>query len=79
MTTNEQVTKYARVATGLVRLARNSREPGKLVESAARMAERLIDVSRTLTDDKESLRCWKAGAQVQAMLTKSFGPFFRWN
>lgn len=78
MTNTQQIVKYARLATGIVRLARNSRCPGALVERALVMADKLIHVSRTLTDDREAHRCWRAGVEVQNMVKRSFGPMFIW-
>lgn len=72
----DQIIKYARVATGVVRIARQSQCPGALVERALVMAERLIDVSRTLTEERESMKCWRAGVEVQNMVKRSFGPMF---
>lgn len=76
-TNKQQIVKYARVATGLVRLARNSPgNPQKLVESAFAMAEKLVHVSRTLPNDREALACWRAGCAVDSMIKTSFGPRF---
>lgn len=74
MNTRQQITKYARIAVGFVRLARSSpSNPEALVNHAANMAAKLIDVSRTITDDREALVCWKAGVTVQNMIRRSFG------
>lgn len=73
MSNKQQIVIYARFATGLVRLARNSREPGKLVEDALRRAEKLADVARTLTDDREATAAFQAGAAVERMVNASFG------
>lgn len=78
MSNTEQVIKYARLATGIVRLARQSQCPGALVERALVMADRLIDVSRTLTEERESVKCWRAGVEVQNMVKRSFGQMFVW-
>lgn len=76
MTNTEQIVKYARVATGIARLAGNSRNPGALVEEACRMGRKLIDVSRTLTDEREAMKAWRSGCEVENMIRRYFGVGF---
>lgn len=73
MSNIQQIQACARFATGLIRLARKSREPGKLVEDALRRAERLTDVARTLTDDREAMMAYRASGAVESMINASFG------
>lgn len=60
MEPRDQVIRLSRVIAGLIRLARNSREPGGLVEQAQQWLERLWDFGchsdKGTVHDKETAR-----------------------
>jgi hypothetical protein len=69
-----QIIKWARIHTGIVRLARNSPgNPEKLVRLALNAADKLTGVSRTLTDDRDAMAAWKSAAAIESMVHASFG------
>ena len=74
MSNKQQIIKWARIQTGMVRIARNSPgNPEKLVRLALAGADKLTDVSRTLTDDREAAMAWRAGATIEKMVHSTFG------
>lgn len=74
MTTRQQILKYARIHTGMVRIARNSPgNPEKLVRLALNGADKLTNISRTLPDNREAMLAWRSAAAIESMVKSSFG------
>jgi hypothetical protein len=74
MTAKQEIVKWARIQTGMVRLARSSPgNPEKLVRLALDGARKLTDVSRTIVDARDAMAAWRAGAAIESMVSRSFG------
>lgn len=69
MSNREQIIKYARITAGMIRLARDSRQPSKLLSIINHSLDKIKEVGTRLESHESSL-CLKVVYALEKMLAR---------